>query len=100
MVFIPAGLGGGTGTGGAPILASIAKTHRAVVIDEAWRTGSFSAEVSAQISENAFDDLDAPVTRVCSAEVPIPYAKHLEEAALPKVSEIVGAAQGMISHHG
>jgi pyruvate dehydrogenase E1 component beta subunit len=82
------------------ILNSVAKTHRAVVIDEAWRTGSFAAEISARIAENAFDDLDCPVARVCSAEVPIPYAKHLEEAALPKVDEIVGAAQGMIPHHG
>jgi pyruvate dehydrogenase E1 component beta subunit len=84
----------------ATILNSVAKTHRAVVIDEAWRTGSFAAEISARIAENAFDDLDCPVARVCSAEVPIPYAKHLEEAALPKVDEIVGAAQGMIPHHG
>jgi pyruvate dehydrogenase E1 component beta subunit len=82
------------------ILNSVAKTHRAVVIDEAWRTGSFAAEISARIAENAFDELDCPVARVCSAEVPIPYAKHLEEAALPKIDEIVGAAQGMISHHG
>ncbi|MGA8145837.1 MAG: alpha-ketoacid dehydrogenase subunit beta [Candidatus Acidiferrales bacterium] len=82
------------------ILHSVAKTHRAVVIDEAWRTGSFAAEISAQIAENAFDELDCPVARVCSAEVPIPYARHLEEAALPKIDEIVGAAHGMIPHHG
>jgi pyruvate dehydrogenase E1 component beta subunit len=82
------------------ILASVKKTHRAVVIDEGWRAGSFSAEVSAQIMENAFDDLDAPVARVCSAEVPMPYAKHLETAALPKVEEIVGAVQEMTSRHG
>lgn len=77
------------------ILNSVAKTHRAVVIDEAWRTGSFAAEISAQIMEGAFDDLDAPVARLCSAEVPMPYAKHLEEAALPRVETIVGAAQMM-----
>jgi pyruvate dehydrogenase E1 component subunit beta len=82
------------------ILASVAKTHRAVVVDEGWRTGSFSAEISAQIVENAFDDLDAPVARVCSAEVPMPYAKHLETAALPKVEEIVSAAREMIPRHG
>ena len=79
----------------ATILNAVAKTHRAVVIDEAWRTGSFAAEVSAQIMEGAFDDLDAPVARVCSAEVPIPYAKHLEEAALPAVDTIVSAALRM-----
>ena len=82
------------------ILDSIAKTHRAVLVDEAWRTGSFAAEISAQIMENAFDDLDAPVARVCSAEVPMPYAKHLETAALPKVEEIVSAVQELISRHG
>ncbi len=82
------------------ILESIAKTHRAVLVDEAWRTGSFAAEISAQIMENAFDDLDAPVARVCSAEVPMPYAKHLETAALPKVEDIVSAAQELISRHG
>jgi pyruvate dehydrogenase E1 component beta subunit len=77
----------------ATILQSIAKTHRAVVVDEAWRTGSFAAEISAQIMENAFDELDAPVGRVCSAEVPMPYAKHLEDAALPQVGRIVSAVQ-------
>lgn len=82
------------------ILDSIAKTHRAVIIDEAWRTGSFAAEISAQIMEKAFDDLDAPVARVCSAEVPMPYAKHLETAALPKVEEIVNTAKEMTSRHG
>jgi pyruvate dehydrogenase E1 component beta subunit len=82
------------------ILDSIAKTHRAVIIDEAWRTGSFAAEISAQIMERAFDDLDAPVTRVCSAEVPMPYAKHLETAALPKVEEIANTAKEMTSRHG
>ena len=82
------------------IMNSVAKTHRAVIVDEAWRTGSFAAEVSAQIMECAFDDLDAPVARVCSAEVPMPYAKHLEQAALPQVEEITSAAQGTISRHG
>jgi len=82
------------------IMQSVRKTHRAVVIDEAWRTASFAAEVSAQIMENAFDDLDAPVARVCSAEVPMPYAKHLEDAALPQVDEIVAAARELVPRHG
>ncbi|MFY9611483.1 MAG: alpha-ketoacid dehydrogenase subunit beta [Blastocatellia bacterium] len=77
------------------ILSSAARTHRAVVVDEAWRTGSFAAEISAQIMEGAFDDLDAPVARVCSAEVPMPYAKHLEEAALPRTETIVKTVQRM-----
>ena len=79
---------------------SVAKTHRAVIIDEAWRTGSFAAEISAQIMENAFDELDAPVARVCSAEVPMPYAKHLEEATLPQADQIVAAAQEIVPRHG
>lgn len=77
------------------ILSSIAKTHRAVIIDEAWRTGSFAAEISAQIMEQAFDELDSPVRRVCSAEVPMPYAKHMEDAALPQPQKIVEAVMQM-----
>lgn len=77
----------------AAILASVGKTHRAVVVDEGWRSGSISAEISARISEHAFFDLDAPVGRVCSAEVPIPYSKHLELAALPSAARIVAAAK-------
>jgi pyruvate dehydrogenase E1 component beta subunit len=82
------------------VLASVAKTHRAVIIDEAWRTGSFAAELSAQIMENAFYELDAPVARVCSAEVPIPYAGHLEDAALLRVESIVRTAKETVNHHG
>jgi len=82
------------------ILASVAKTHRAVIVDEGWRTGSLAAEVSARIMEGAFYDLDAAVARVCSAEVPIPYAGHLEDAALPRVDGIVGAVQEMMGRHG
>jgi len=73
------------------ILASVSRTHRAVIVDEGWRTGSLAGEISAQIMEGAFDALDAPVTRVCSAEVPMPYAKHLEDAALPQPADIVRA---------
>lgn len=84
----------------ATILTSVAKTHRAVIIDEGWRTGSFAAEISAQIMEGAFDELDSPVTRVCSAEVPMPYAKHMEDAALPQVSTIVKTVNEMLQSHG
>ena len=77
------------------IVASVRKTHRALIVDEGWRTGSLAAEISAQIMENAFYDLDAPVDRVCSAEVPIPYAKHLEEAALPQTETIVRSVRTM-----
>ena len=75
------------------LVESVVRTHRAVVVDEGWRTGSLSAEISARITEEAFYDLDAPVARVCSAEVPMPYARHLEEAALPQVADIVAAAK-------
>jgi pyruvate dehydrogenase E1 component beta subunit len=75
------------------VLASVRKTHRAVVVDEGWRSGSLAAEIVAGIAEDAFYDLDAPLQRVCSAEVPIPYAKHLEEAALPQVPAIVAAVE-------
>jgi pyruvate dehydrogenase E1 component beta subunit len=75
------------------VLQSVRRTHRAVVVDEGWRSGSLAAEVVAGIAEEAFYDLDAPLGRVCSAEVPIPYAKHLEDAALPQVPQIVAAAK-------
>ncbi|AGC63379.1 pyruvate dehydrogenase E1 component [Mycobacterium liflandii 128FXT] len=77
------------------ILESVRKTHRAVVIDEAWRSGSLAGEISGQIMEGAFYDLDAPVSRVCSVEVPIPYAKHLEQAALPQPDKIIAAVQAL-----
>ena len=77
----------------ATILASVRRNHRAVVVDEGWRSGSLSAEISARITEQAFYDLDAPVGRVCSAEVPMPYARHLELAALPTVEGIAAAAR-------
>jgi len=76
-------------------VSSVLRTHRAVVVDEGWRSGSLSAEVSARIVEHAFYDLDAPVARVCSAEVPMPYAKHLEDRALPRVEDVVAAVHDM-----
>ncbi len=80
----------------ATYLASVRRTHRAVVVDEGWRSGSLAAEVMARIMEQAFYDLDAPVARVCSEEVPIPYAKHLEDAALPQAAKIVAAVRRML----
>jgi len=80
------------------VLESVRKTHRAVVVDEAWRTGSLAAEVSARIVEDAFFDLDAPTARVCSAEVPMPYAKHLEQAALPQPDKIVAAVNSLLGN--
>lgn len=80
------------------IMASVRATHRALIVDEGWRSGSLSAEVSARITEQAFYDLDAPVGRVCSAEVPTPYAKHLEEAALPSRAGVSAAAREVVAH--
>jgi pyruvate/2-oxoglutarate/acetoin dehydrogenase E1 component len=80
----------------ATYLASIAKTHRALIVDEGWRSGGLSAEISARIMEKSFFDLDGPVERICTAEVPIPYAKHMEEAALPRVETIITTAKRMV----
>ena len=79
----------------ATIVASVRRTHRAVVIDEGWRSGSLAAEVVTRLMEQAFYDLDAPVARVCAEEVPIPYARHMEEAALPQVPKIVAAVRAL-----
>jgi pyruvate dehydrogenase E1 component beta subunit len=84
----------------AAILGTVARTHRAVVVDEGWRTGSLAAEVSARIMEGAFYDLDAPVARVCSAEVPIPYAQHMEQAALPQAEGIAQVARELVTGRG
>ena len=80
------------------VLASVRRTHRAVIVDEGWHTLSLAGEISARIAEEAFFDLDAPVRRVCSVEVPIPYARHLELAALPSVERIVAAAEEVVAH--
>ena len=79
------------------ILASVGRTHRAVIVDEGWRSGSLSAEICARIVEGAFYELDAPVQRVCTAEVPIPYPHHLEMAALPSAERIVAAAREVVA---
>jgi len=71
------------------IFTSVRKTRRALIVEEGWRSGSLSAEISARIMENAFYDLDGPVERLCAEEVPIPYAKHLEDAAVPQVASII-----------
>lgn len=80
----------------ATVMASVRKCRRAVVIDEGWRSVSLAAEVMARIVEQAFYELDAPPARVCSEEVPIPYARHLEAAALPQADKIVAAVMGLM----
>jgi pyruvate dehydrogenase E1 component beta subunit len=80
----------------ATIVASVARTHRCVIVDEGWKSGSVSAEITARLVEQAFYELDAPVARVCSREVPVPYAAHLEEATLPQAADIVAAARALV----
>ena len=80
------------------VIASVSKTRRMVVVDEGWKSGSLAAEIMARVMEEAFYELDAPCARVCGAEVPIPYAKHLEEAAIPQVPAIVDAALKVLTH--
>ena len=84
----------------ATFIESVRRTRRAVVIDEGWRSGSLSAEIISRIIEQAFYDLDAPPARVCTAEVPVPYAKHLEEAALPSAERIVTAVRAVLAGGG
>jgi pyruvate dehydrogenase E1 component beta subunit len=79
------------------LVASVSRTHRALVVDEGWTTCSLAAEVMAGLVERAFYDLDAPLARVCTEEVPIPYTKHLEDAALPMPPKIVAAARRLCS---
>jgi pyruvate dehydrogenase E1 component subunit beta len=76
--------------------SSLTRTNRALVLDEGWRTGGLSAEISASLTERCFWSLDAPITRLASAEVPIPYAKHLETAAIPQIEDIVEAAHDLV----
>jgi pyruvate/2-oxoglutarate/acetoin dehydrogenase E1 component len=80
----------------ATVVASVAKTRRAVVVDEGWKSGSISAEIGMRLVEEAFFELDAPIRRVCSAEVPMPYAAHLEQAALPQPATIAAAARSLV----
>ncbi len=84
----------------ATVLGSVSRTRRAVIVDEAWKTGGLSGEIAARIAESVFYELDAPIARVCSAEVPIPYPRHLEQAAIPQAAEIVETVKRMVERHG
>jgi pyruvate/2-oxoglutarate/acetoin dehydrogenase E1 component len=79
----------------ASVGVSVKKTRRVVIVDEGWRSGGISAEIAARIAESLFYELDAPVSRVCSAEVPIPYPKHLEDAALPQPGAVASAVRAL-----
>lgn len=78
------------------IVASVKKTNRAVVVEDDWRFGGFAGEIAAQIMERAFDWLDAPVGRVCCRDVPLPYNRNLEFAALPSEEDVVEAVLAML----
>jgi pyruvate dehydrogenase E1 component subunit beta len=74
------------------ILESVRKTNRAVIVEEGWPHGGVGANLAALIQEQAFDYLDAPVQRVTGADVPMPYSKRLEQAAIPHAEHVVSAA--------
>jgi pyruvate dehydrogenase E1 component beta subunit len=80
------------------VIRSVTKTHRAIVVEDAWRSVSISSEISARIMEKVFYDLDAPVDRLCGMEIPIPYSKHLEEAAVPQKNDIVNRVKKILKH--
>jgi pyruvate dehydrogenase E1 component beta subunit len=80
----------------ATVIESVKKTARAVVVYEGWLTGGAGAEVASRIYEAAFDDLDAPIQRVASADTPMPYNRHLEAAALPSPAQIVAAVERIL----
>jgi pyruvate dehydrogenase E1 component beta subunit len=84
----------------AAIMEAVRRTHRVLIVDEGWRSGGISAEIATRIMEQAFYELDAPVARLCTAEVPIPYPRHLEEAALPQAGSIVTAARQLLRPGG
>lgn len=78
------------------VLASVRRTHRAVTVEESWLTGGWGGEVAAQIMEQAFDSLDAPVLRVGGADVPMPYARKLEQAAIPNAATVVARVKELL----
>ena len=80
------------------IFNSVKKTHRALLVEEAWGSVNVSSEVSARIMENVFYDLDAPVQRLGGVEVPIPYPKHLEDASIPQQTDIINKVKKMLQH--
>jgi pyruvate dehydrogenase E1 component beta subunit len=80
----------------ACVIASVTRTRRVLIVDEGWKSGSISAEIAARLAEDALYELDAPVRRLCSRELPVPYAAHLEEATLPASEGIVAAARALV----
>lgn len=81
----------------ATIMASVSKTHRVLIVEDAWRSVSISSEISARISEKIFYELDAPIQRLCGLEVPIPYPAHLEDCSVPQKKDIVNEVQKILN---
>jgi pyruvate dehydrogenase E1 component beta subunit len=77
----------------APIMESVRKTNRCVILEEGWPFAGIGAQIAYQIQEEAFGDLDAPVTRVTGADVPMPYAKNLEHQAMPTAQRLIAAVR-------
>jgi pyruvate dehydrogenase E1 component beta subunit len=82
------------------VFESLRRTRRLVVVDEGWKSGSISAEIAARVAEEALYELDAPIARVCSRELPVPYAAHMEALALPSVERIVDAVRAIVPRRG
>ena len=80
------------------IFASVSKTHRVLIVEDAWKSVSISSEISARIMEKKFYELDAPVLRLSGVEVPIPYPLHLEDASVPQKNDIINAVKKMLNH--
>jgi len=80
-----------------PVLESFRKTNRAVVVEEGWKSYGVGSEISSRIYEQAFDYVDAPIIRVAQKEVPLPYNRTLEQAALPQVQDIIDAVKEVLN---
>ncbi len=80
----------------APVLESFKKTNRAVIVEEGWKSFGVGAEISSRIYEQAFDYVDAPIRRVAQDEVPLPYNRTLEQAALPQVDDVLAAVREVL----
>jgi pyruvate dehydrogenase E1 component beta subunit len=79
-----------------PVLESFKKTNRAVVVEEGWKSYGVGSEIVARLYEEAFDYIDAPVKRVAQKEVPLPYNRNLEQAALPQVEDVIAAVKEVL----
>lgn len=79
------------------IIASVTKTHRALIVEEGWRSVGIGSEISSRIMEKAFYELDAPVQRLSGVEVPIPYPKHLEDASIPQAEDIINSVRKILN---